>query len=62
MESFPLWVLGNPKTKSILTASHGRFGIGNVWYNPVFWLLPLACWHILHFSTNILTSIFFFGY
>jgi hypothetical protein len=29
MESLPLWVLGNPNTKSILMASHGFSGIGN---------------------------------
>jgi hypothetical protein len=29
IKSFPLWVLGNPITKSILIASHGLFGIVN---------------------------------
>jgi hypothetical protein len=29
MESLPLWVLGNPNTKSIMLASHGLSGIGN---------------------------------
>ena len=31
IESWLLWVLGNPKTKSMLTTSHGQLGIGNAW-------------------------------
>jgi hypothetical protein len=29
IESLPLWVLGNPRTKSMLIASHNLSGIGN---------------------------------
>ena len=57
IESWPIWVLGNPKTKSILTASQGLLGMGNGWYNPTFWLHPLAYWQTLHFSTYFLTYV-----
>ena len=36
IESWPIWVLGSPITKSILTTTHGWLGIANGWYNPTF--------------------------
>ena len=35
IESCMCYVLGNPRTKSMLTSSHDFFGIGNGWYNPI---------------------------
>lgn len=53
-ESCVLYVLGSPKTKSMLTSSQGLSGVDNGVYNPVLWLLPLAS---LQHSTNFLTSL-----
>ena len=61
IESCPLWVLGKPRMKSILTESQGLVGICNDVYNLVFWLLPLACWHTLHLLTNLSTSYHILG-
>ena len=61
IESWPLWVLGIPKTKSILITFHGQPSMGNSLYNRAFYIPPLAYWHILHFSINLLTSTFMPG-
>ena len=36
-------------------------GTGKGVYNPIFWLLPFACWHILHLFTNFSTADLILG-
>lgn len=60
-ESEPLWVLRNPRTKSLLKSSQISWGMGRGVYRPVFWTPPFATWQIRQLRTNAATSLFSFG-
>jgi hypothetical protein len=41
----------------IHASSQGLSGIGNGWYNPMFYIFLFACWKIMHLFMNCITSV-----
>lgn len=57
IESFPLWVLGNPDMKSMEMWSHFHPGIGRCWSLPLgLWCFTLICWQSIQDATNSATT------
>ena len=61
IESCFLWVLGRPRTKSMLKSCHGRLGTGSGVYRPVFCLTCFAKAQVRHCPTILATSLFRLG-
>jgi len=63
IESCPSLVRGRWVMKSILTLSHGSFGMGRGFKSPAaFWLLALLDWQVWQDCTKCLTSLLTHGH